>query len=75
MACKKGFKGFGELLQQYDNRRFLKEDGTYDITTNVATITEFYSRKGLVKNDTEQLIEVSNNAFYSILSSERRYKS
>lgn len=57
MACEKGFKGFGELLQQYDSRRFLKEDGTYDITTNVATITEFYSRKGLVKNDTEQLID------------------
>lgn len=57
MACKKGFEGFGELLQQYDNRHFLKDDGTYDVTTNVAVITDFYSKKGLIKNDTEQLIE------------------
>jgi mannosyltransferase OCH1-like enzyme len=57
MACKKGFKGFGELLQQYDNRRFVKEDGTYDVTTNVTVITEYYFQKGLKKNDTEQLIE------------------
>jgi mannosyltransferase OCH1-like enzyme len=57
MACKKGFEGFGDLLQQYGNRRFIKEDGTYDVTTNVTAITEYYSKKGLMKNDTEQLVE------------------
>ncbi len=57
MACEKGFNGFGELLNDYNNRNFVRKDGSFDLTTNVTVITEYYHKKGLIKNDTEQEIE------------------
>lgn len=35
----------GLLLRYYDNRHFLREDGTFDLTTNVKVITEMTSQK------------------------------
>ncbi len=57
MACEKGFTGFNELLELYKTKRFIKDDGTYDVTTNVAFITDFYVKKGLLQNNTLQTIE------------------
>ena len=57
MACEKGFSGFGDLLSTYENRHFIKPDGSFDMTTNVKTITEYYSDRGLVRNNTFQVVD------------------
>lgn len=57
MACEKGFPLFDELLHDYDNRHFKLEDGSYDITTNVVTITDFCKKRGFVSNNGKQTIE------------------
>lgn len=54
MAAEKGSIWAKELLDQYDNRHFVKEDGTFDQTTNTTVITEYMLQKGLVLNNTFQ---------------------
>ena len=57
MACEKGFPLFDELLHNYDGRRFKLEDGTFDMHTNVEAITEACLERGLVLNNTFQVID------------------
>lgn len=58
MASIKGGEWVKDLLKYYDNRSFYKEDGTFDTTTNVETITKFMTReKGMLMNNTFQLID------------------
>lgn len=57
MACEKGFPLFAEMLHDYDHRHFKLEDGSYDITTNVVTITNICKKKGLMSNNQKQTIE------------------
>ena len=40
MGSEKGNEWIETLLSYYDNRHFIKSDGSYDMTTNVVTITE-----------------------------------
>lgn len=54
MAAEKGSLWAKELLDEYNNRRFVKEDGTYDITTNTIVITNYMRNKGLKLNNTYQ---------------------
>ena len=42
MACEKGFSLFKELLDDYDDRHFLRKDGSYDLNTNVVAITRHH---------------------------------
>lgn len=62
MASEKGFVGMKELLSYYDNAHFVKEDGSLDTTTNVSIITNYYTARGLKRNNTYQVIE--GFAFY-----------
>ncbi len=55
-SCKKQ-KIFKEFLNYYNNRHFIKEDGTYDLTTNVVTITNICLEKGLIINNKYQKID------------------
>ena len=57
MAGKKGFPLFEEFLDYYDGRHFIQEDGSYDLTTNVLTITNICSKYGLKLNNEYQVIE------------------
>lgn len=57
MACEKDFPLFVCLLEDYNNRHFLNDDGTYDLRTNVVTITKHCIDKGLVLNNTFQEID------------------
>lgn len=57
MAAEKGFPLFEELLHYYDCAVFKKEDGSYDLTTNVSTITESCLKRGLVQNNSFQVID------------------
>ena len=57
MAAEKGQHFFEQLLHDYDCRTFLKEDGSYDLTTNVKTITDACVNGGIKLNNTKQTVE------------------
>lgn len=43
-------------LTYYQEHHFVREDGSLDITTNAAIITDYFERNGLVRNGQEQQI-------------------
>ena len=45
MAACRGNEWIGMLLRDYDNRHFLKDDGSYVLTTNVKVITKLTQEK------------------------------
>ncbi|EGT3601059.1 glycosyltransferase family 32 protein [Clostridium perfringens] len=57
MGCKKGNLLFKELLEYYNDKSFVKENGELDLTTNVDIITNILLNKGLVLNNETQVIE------------------
>lgn len=57
MACREKFPLFAELLADYDNRRFVDDEGNYDLTTNVKTITDICLKHGLLLNNQKQTVE------------------
>lgn len=56
MASEAGHPFFKEMLDYYTGRHFVREDGTFDQTTNVVTITEIGTRNGFIPNDTKQTV-------------------
>lgn len=62
MACEKGFILFKEQLAHYDTARFIRPDGSLDLTTNVVTITRQMEKHGFVPNNRFQ--ELDGYAFY-----------
>lgn len=54
LASVKGGKWAKENLDYYNGRHFLKDDGTFDLTTNVVTITNYMVQYGLKKDNTFQ---------------------
>lgn len=54
MGSDKGGKWVKENLEYYRNKHFLKEDGSFDLTTNVETITAYMLPHGLSQNNTYQ---------------------
>lgn len=56
MAAEKGSIWAKELLAGYEDRRFIKHDGSQDTLTNTAVITKYMVEKGLVLNNTYQNI-------------------
>lgn len=62
MASEKNSPAMKNLLNYYTNRHFVKEDGSFDQTTNVVTITNYYLERGLTPDNTLQTIE--NFTFY-----------
>ena len=57
MASEKGFPAFGDLLTAYDDMTFMRPDGSYNLTTNVEMITNYYLARGLAQNNSYQVIE------------------
>lgn len=43
-----------EQLEHYQGRHFIKEDGSFDLTTNVTFITERMREQGFLQNGKEQ---------------------
>ena len=62
MAAEKGLPIIKELLDYYIDRHFLKEDGTFDMTTNCKSITDIMLKHGLILNG--QLQTVADFTFY-----------
>lgn len=54
MASEKAGKWATELLEEYDHRAFVNDDGTFDITSNTVTITRYMLKVGLTQNNTFQ---------------------
>ena len=58
MGAEKNNTWIGKLLEYYDDKHFIMSDGTYDMTTNVVTITNITKENYNIKlNDTTQCIE------------------
>lgn len=57
MACEKEFPLFNKLLKYYDNITFINDEGEMNLTTNVTIITNACLEKGLVQNNSFQVIE------------------
>lgn len=57
IAAEKGNKDIKALLDEYEDRQFVKEDGSLDLTTNVTTITNYFVKKNIVLNNTYQDID------------------
>ena len=54
MASEKGAKWAKDNLDYYNGRHFVKEDGSFDITTNVITISNYMLKYGLRQDNTYQ---------------------
>ena len=57
MASEKGFPAYREFLDCYADRRFVREDGSLDMTTNVVAITNYFVERGLVQNGQYQVVD------------------
>jgi len=57
MASIKGFGLFGEFLEYYKGKSFIKKDGSLDLTSNVTIITSIMEKYGLKKNGKYQVIK------------------
>ena len=57
MSCIKEQELFVEFLHDYDDKHFIRSDGTYDTTTNVKRITDICLKYGFVPNNTFQTVK------------------
>lgn len=55
MASKAGGAWVTEQLSAYDNAHFIKPDGSLDLTTNTARISEIMRKNGFVQNGKKQI--------------------
>ncbi len=56
MACQKNDKLFKEFLDYYNDKRFIKTDGSLDLTTNIIPITNILLKYNLELNNQFQII-------------------
>jgi len=56
MAAEKGHPFIAELIHEYDNIHFLKDNGELDLTTNVVRITNTAVKNGLDLNNKKQTV-------------------
>ncbi len=54
MAAEKGSIWAKELLDSYKERKFVNDDGSFDMRTNTEVITNYMLEKGLILNNTYQ---------------------
>ena len=57
MAAEKSNPVIKDLLDEYTDRHFVLDDGSLDLTTNVYTITKYFSENGIVLNGKNQTIK------------------
>ncbi len=54
MAAEKGNKHIKKMLEYYDDKHFVMENGELDMTTNVTTITNYFKEHNIKLNNTYQ---------------------
>lgn len=57
MAAEKGNKWIGDLLKYYNDKLFIHDDGSYNLTTNTTIITNYMVEIGLRLDNTYQNFE------------------
>lgn len=57
MAAEKGNKWIGDLLKYYNDKLFIYDDGSYNLTTNTTIITNYMVEIGLRLDNTYQNFE------------------
>jgi peptidoglycan hydrolase-like protein with peptidoglycan-binding domain len=57
MGAVKGHLWIKELLDEYEQRSFIRPDGTFDTTTNTAVMTRNCSKYGLIPDGTRQVLK------------------
>lgn len=57
LAAEKGLPIFAELIEDYNNRSFIKSDGSNDTTSIVDYVTKKFVERGLVLESKEQVVE------------------
>lgn len=57
MGCEKDFELFKIFLDDYKDRHFILKDGSFDLTTNVVTITNICKKYGFKENGKKQEVE------------------
>ena len=69
LATEKGGEWVGEIKKLYNGLKFVKEDGTYDITTNVERISAMTKEKyGLIPQNSYQelgVVKIFPNDYFS----------
>lgn len=56
MGFAKGAKVVGDLLGEYQHKKFMRDDGTYDLSPNTWAVTHYFERIGLKRDNTKQII-------------------
>lgn len=56
MACEKGYGLFKEFMDHYEDRPFVKEDRTLDMTPNTVIMTNIIKKYGFVPDGSYQII-------------------
>lgn len=56
-GAEKGTNLLSELMQDYDDILFIKEDGSFDITPCPERNTDIFIKHGLIQDDSKQLID------------------
>ena len=56
IMCTKAHPMFSEMLDGYTDSRFVKPDGSYDITTNVKRLSDLCVKYGMFADNSEQTV-------------------
>ncbi len=63
IGAVKGNEIIKEYIDQYAGRKFIQEDGSLDLTTNVSIVTQLLQRRGLILENVQQVIDDDNIVF------------
>ena len=63
IGCEAGHELIKIFLQSYEKRRFIKEDGSFDITTNVIILTDLLKTYGIKPNGKYQKLRENITIF------------
>lgn len=57
MGCEMGHMLIRSFLNSYEKRRFINDNGSFDMTTNVVILTKLLMNNGLIRNGRRQKLE------------------
>ncbi len=73
IAAEKNNDVIGEFFKYYQNKKFILDDGQFDQTPNPQIVSHILSKKGLLLNDTYQVVEKSFEIFPKDFFSAKSY--
>lgn len=73
MLARKNSRLIGHFLDAYDEKTFVRDDGSWDLTTNVQMLTDIMVSMGLRRNNQTQILSYSE--MENVLVLEQQYLS